>query len=416
VTIDREPVGAPVTAVKRTSRGPSSGLVLVLVAATVAAAVSVALVPGPQPGPTQSRLAETPSASVARGQIAASPAPGPSLETGSTVVVLRDTADPGGTLGAMTGCPGLVRSARLPAPVIEGAEVDATAEAAGRGAGWLFVPPGVQAATRVWLGDDVVALAEAAGRPVVAVGTNGEVWLGGPAGATRWSPIATPGGRTAWVMDAADVAGRGHCEPWTVPASIARLRSLTCAGVGMPACLDLLPLIGSDAVGVLQPGGDLVVAVPPCMDSHRCYATPYAIIGVPAGWSGSFADIHAVGADPGSLPDYALDALGRPALPLPTGGEQAASSHCSESLTGELHASPWDPRVAWVGGTAVVWPTGTTIRFLPVAELTAGGGQRGSSAAQDAPVTVSGSFSSGGLAFDACAVAETPSAAPERRP
>jgi hypothetical protein len=331
-----------------------------------------------------------------------------------TVVVLRDVADPPDTLAALTGCEGSARHTGDPLiPAIQAAVVDSVAEAAGRtNDGWLFVPPGIQASTRVWLGDDVVRLAQAVGEPVVAIGTRGEVWLGGPAGATRWFPIATPHGRTAWVMGADEVVGTGACPPWTVPSSISGLRSLTCAGVLPPSCPNLLPLVGPDATGVLQRGGDLMIAVPPCMDSHKCFAPPLTIVGTPAGWSGATSEIRAVGSNDSSgtlqpapenrLPDYALDALGRPALPLPTGGEKAKLNTCSESLAGQLNAAPWDPRVAWVGDMPVVWPTGTVLRFLPLAEITTPGQPSGASAFQFDPVTLQGMLSASGLSFDAC--------------
>lgn len=428
MTSEHEPGGAPVTALRGPSRGPSAGLALLVVVGVIAAAIAVALVSGPGPAPSSIALVN-PSASTAvkRHPVATLPVPviAPAPAATGTVLVLRDVADPPGELAALTRCQRSVRTTgHQLLPAVHAAEVDAVAEAVGRvGGGWLFVPPGIQAATRVWLGDDVVALAQAVGETVVAVGTKGEVWLGGPAGATRWIPVATPHGRTAWVRGADEVVGAGRCGPWTVPSGVARLRSLTCAGVDASTCLDLLPLLNADTSGLLQPGGDLLVAVPPCTDSHRCFATPLTFIGTPAGWSGPLGEVRAVEADDysgtlrpldaGSLPDYALDALSRPSLPLPTGSEKAERNTCADSLTGELQGSPWDPRVAWVGDTAVVWPTGTVLRFLPLARLTTPGRPGGAFAAQHDWVTLTGMTGSAGRSFDACAMAPTwPMAAP----
>ena len=433
MTADREPSGSPVTAVRRSTRGPSAGLALLVVIGAIAAAIGLALANGPGPAPSPvAVVSASPTATAQRHPVATIPAPviapptpaiAPVPASADTVLVLRDVADPAGTLAALTGCSGSARTrGQTPFPPIKGSDVDTIAADAGRGPGsWLFVPPGIQASTRVWLGDDLVALAAAVGQPVVAVGPKGEVWLGGPAGATRWYPIATPQGRTAWVMGADSVAGTGRCGPWTVPSEIAGLRSLTCAAVGEPTCLNLLPLVNADVTGVLQPGGDLVVAVPPCIDSNRCFATPLTFIGLPPAWSGSLHEVRAVAANDYSgtlvpvtadmLPAYAIEALGRPGLPLPTGGDKVKGNTCGETLTGQLHGSPWDPRVAWVGDTAVVWPTGTTLRFLPFAQLTAPGDPYGTFAAQYDPLTVTGMLNETGLAFNACRVALAPFAA-----
>ena len=423
MTADPEPSGTPVTVVRRSSRGPSAGLVLLVVVGAIAGAVGLALAddPGPAPAPVAVASA-SPTVASQRHPVATLPVPVIALPTpaiapipasAGTVLVLRDVADPAGTLAALTGCSGSARTTgQTPFPPIKGSDVDTIAADAGRGPGsWLFVPPGIQASTRVWLGDDLVALAEAVGQPVVAVGPKGEVWLGGPAGATRWYPIATPQGRTAWVLGADSVAGTGRCGPWTVPSEVAGLRSLTCAGMGAPTCLDLLPLINSDATGVLQPGGDLVLAVPPCLDSHRCFATPLTFVGLPAGWTGSLSEIHTVGAGASSLPAYTLDAMGRAALPLPTGGDKVPTNTCRETLTGQLHGAPWDPRVAWVGDTAVVWPTGTTLRFLPTAQLRVPGDPYGTFATEGDQLTVTGSINPTSGAFNACRVGLAPTAA-----
>ncbi len=417
------------SAVRAPSRGPSAGLVVLLIAGAIAAAVAVSLVggPGPAPAPVADVSAAPSGAAGPSASLAAVPQPISArtapVGASTLTLVLRDVPDPAATLAALTGCPGSVRTTGVsPAPAISGAAVDSVAATAGRGPdSWLFVPPGIQASTRVWLGDDLVSLAQAAGVPVVAVGTTGEVWLGGQAGATRWHPVATPQGRTAWVMGTDEVVGQGQCGPWIVPSVVARLRSLTCAGIGVPQCLDLLPLVNADMTGVLQPAGDLIVAVPPCIDSHRCYATPLTFVGIPAGWAGRPGDVHAAGdpdfsgtlqsVSPGGLPDYALDALARPALPLPTGGDHVVANRCAASLTGPLHASAWDPRVAWVGGTAVVWPTGTAVRFLPTAQLAAPNAPRLTLARPGDILTLKGMRGAPGDAFDACSIALAPPSA-----
>jgi hypothetical protein len=402
-------------------------------AIVVAVAVAVASDPGPVPRLAVDRSAspalraspapQTTTPSTPPSATPSTPATIPPQVDAATVVILRDVADPASTLAALTGCADSVRSSRGPFdPAIKGADVDAVAAAAGVDAGaWLFVPPGIRAATRVWLGDDVAQLASAVGEPVVAISPKGEVWLGGPAGATRWVPVATPHGRTAWAMGVEEVAGAGVCSPWTLPFRILGQRSVTCAGLGEPACLDLLAAVVADTPGVLLPGGAAVVAAPPCPSSRDCGALPRTVLGLPAGWSGSPSEVRAAavghdGAAPtrlagGLLPVNAIDAISRPSLPLPTGGEKVKFNTCSETLTGQLHASPWDPRVAWVGDMPVVWPTGTVLRFLPLAQLTTAGDPYGASAAEGDEVTVTGMLSDSGLAFNGCAMRLMPSSA-----
>ena len=434
---DREPIGSPVTPLRGAARGPSAGLALLGVVAVLAMAIGVAVVsrPGPSapPSPAAARpsppgaAAVSPSApgapspsGIAAATLGPASPPGASSPPGaaSAVVVLRGVADPVTALADLTGCRATVRSTGSPlVPPVRGAAVDAAAAAAGRDAGWLFVPPGPQASTKAWLGDDVVALALAVGQPVVAISPSGVVWLGGPAGATRWAPIATPAGRTAWVMANDEVAGTGPCDPWSPPGEVDGLRAVTCAGLDLPACLNLLP-IARGVPGLIRLGGDLVVTVPSCADSHRCFAPPLTLIGVPAGWSGSPGEIRAVTVDqttnalaatpPDMLPSEALDALGRPSLPLPVGGESARGNDCRSTIAGPLRGAPWDPRVAWVGDTAVRWPTGTTVRFLPFAGLSAPGEPNPMEAWLDETVIVTGSLDRSGTGFDACRVSLAP--------
>lgn len=419
MTADPEPAGWPVGPVRRSSRGPSAGLVLAAVVAVVVAAVVIAFATAPGPAPDASRPAV---ADVSPSPSATTPAEAPSsaprlaaAATPGTVILLRGVADPAGALGALTGCTHLRRVSGPELAAIRGVDVDAVVQQAGRGDGWLFVPPGLQAATKVWLGDDVVGLALAVGQPLVAVGTQGDVWLGGLSGATRWRPITTPAGRTAWAITNDEIVGTGTCAPAAIPADIAGLRSLTCAGADLVSCLGLLPLGLTARAAPTLPGGDLVVAVAPCIDSHRCYAIPVAFVGVPSGWSGSLAQLKAVAAGQAtdtivplsadSLPAYAIEALSRPALPLPTGGERVQGNTCSKALTGPLHGSPWDPRVAWVGSMPVVWPSGTAVRFLPRVQLTLAGALYGSTApGGGTSVELVGMPDRDGVAFDACRV------------
>ncbi|MHB8958695.1 MAG: hypothetical protein ACYDAN_03600, partial [Candidatus Limnocylindrales bacterium] len=185
MTADRAPAGPPLAPVRGSARGPSPGVVLLLVTAAVVAAIAVAVRSAPAPAPSQqprpSTLPVASPAASALGAPVASPSAVPSAlpPAPGTVVVLRGVADPGGALGALAGCSPILRVTGQAVPAIKGSDVDATAVAEGRETGWIFVPPGIQAVTRVWLGDDVVELARAAGRPAVAVGTNGDVWLGG---------------------------------------------------------------------------------------------------------------------------------------------------------------------------------------------------------------------------------------------
>ena len=423
MTADQEPPGSPVTAVHGRSRGPSAGFAVVGVVAAVTAAIVIAVVSGPSPQPIPSAspvalVTASPSSPAPSGLPVPSspPAPSPSplstpVATG-TIVVLRGVTDPASELVTLTGCSEIVRIAGLPPhPRIKGADVDAVAQAAGRTTGWMFVPPGIQASSHVWLGTDLVEFAQAVGQQVVATSPAGEVWLGGPSGATRWFPIPTPKGLTAWVMGTETVVGRGTCSPWTLPAWIGGQRSLSCSGVGEPGCLQEF-LEARSAVGDLVFGnGDAVVAEA-CTAATRPCPGPTTVVTAPARWSGSMSDLRAAersasGAafqpvDARVLEDPPLDALSRPALPLPTGGEKLGNNTCAETLAGQLHAAPWDPRVAWAGDMTVVWPTGTRARFLPRVWLNTLGSGSAEQAVLDDPVVVTGILDDTGLAFDAC--------------
>jgi hypothetical protein len=304
--------------------------------------------------------------------------------------------------------------------------VDATAVAAGRETGWIFVPPGIQAVTRVWLGDDVVALARAAGRPVVAVGTNGDVWLGGPAGGARWRPIPTPAGRTAWVLTSDEVTSRGHCGPWPVPQGLAGQRSVTCAGVDAPTCLRLAAQVEADAPGFPYPEGDMALASPACPSrAPTCVNRELTAVAVPARPTGTVVGVRAAmlsaasGAfrplEPGAEPGYALDAISRPSLPLAIGVAKPTPRACSATLTGGIRAAAWDPRVFWVGVTSVVWPIGTSARFADLPALmvpTADGSYR---FVVGASVRLEGSVDPRTHAFVACSARPVSVAAETRR-
>jgi hypothetical protein len=394
MTSDRDPSEPNVTAI-RPSRGPSAGLVLLLLIGAVVGAIAIAVVSAPEaaPGataearasgvPTPSSGAPSGGASPSGGSPAPSSAPSPAPEVRSTVIVLRGVSNPAGVLGDLMSCARASRVKGQAPPAIRGAAVDAVVASSGRDAGWVFVPPGVQAATMVWLGTDVVELAKAVGEQVVAIGTDGAVWLGGRTGASRWRPIETPAGRTAWAMTGDEVAGSGHCGIWLVPPLIPGQRSMTCLGIEVNACLGLPPLTEGQTSDLLLPGADLIVAVPPCADAHHCPTTPVTFVGVPRGWSGAPGALRAAVRTAATgrlsqipvtrLPDYALDAIGLPALPLPTSRAAAPAADCAETITGPLHAAPWDSRVAWVGTQAVLWPYGTTVQFLPIAALVAPG-------------------------------------------
>jgi hypothetical protein len=364
--------------------------VLLLLTAAVVSAIALAVgtaprpAPAPKPASSPLALASTFASTAASADTAPSPQAAPSSKPPigdvSTIVVLRGVVDPGKTLGTLAGCTPLFRVTGQAIPAISGTAVDAATVAAGRETGWLFVPPGIQALTRVWLGDDVVELARAAGSPVVAMGTDGDVWLGGPAGAGRWRPIPTPAGRTAWVLTADVVTSHGRCGPWTVPAGIGGQRSVTCAGVAVPACLRLLARVQADTPGLPYAGGDMALAGPACRaPSMTCASGELTAVAVPPGWAGTIAGVQAAVAlrasaafwllAPGAASDDALDAVSRPSLPLPT--EAAEPAHaCAATLTGDLRAAPGDPRVFWVGVTAVVWPAGTRARFGDTPSLT----------------------------------------------
>ena len=412
MTADREPQGSPVTAVRRTSRGPSAGLALIVVVAAVTLAIAIAVLSGTAPLPAPPPIAVASTAPSAAPAPLRTTQPTASPQVANTILVLRGEADPAGALLALTGCPTGTRSIGYPlTPGIKGSDVDAVAAAAGRNTGWLFVPPGIQASTRVWLGTDLADLALAVGQQVAAVSPRGEVWLGGPSGASRWYPIATPKGLTAWVMGTDEVVGGGVCSPWTVPQKIGGQRSLSCSGVGEPACLQEFLEARSAVADLVFGRGDVVVSEA-CTAATRPCTGRVTVVAAPAGWSGSMSDLRAAersasGAafqpvDARVLEDPPLDALSRPALPLPTGGEKLGNNTCAETLAGQLHASPWDPRVAWAGDMTVVWPTGTRARFLPRVWLNTLGSGSAEQAVLDDPVVVTGILDDTGLAFDAC--------------
>jgi hypothetical protein len=425
VTPSREPGGSPVTSVRRSSRGPSALVVVVAVVAVLAVAVGLAVVSGPAPSPSSAAVASVPPSAVpptGTPSESASPLATPVPPPVRTVLVLRGVRGPAGALGALTGCAQLRRATGQPSAVIQGSAVDAAADASARSDGWLFVPPGIQGTTKAWLGDDVVALALAAGAPAVAVGVDGAVWLGGPAGATRWQPVATPAGRTAWTMTNDEISGRGRCGTWTVPTLIDGRRSVSCAGLPVPACLrDAETVAGQMPAASLAP--DLVVVGDVCSGACRQpvamaaslgdrAAGPVGIVGLALVVGGAATSVPP--SDP--IPEPMLDAIARPALPLPVGGEKAKGNACDETLVGELGGAAWDPEVAWVSSIPVIWPTGTAVRFTPSLEMRYPGGA--ASALAGDSVRLTGSLDVKRAVFNACAVAIAgrPSSAPSISP
>jgi hypothetical protein len=378
MTADREPTGSPITAVHHSARGPSAGFALVVVVASVTAAIAVAVLsaPAPQPAPSLVALLSTSTSPSALPRATSQPTP-PTGQAASTILVLRGEANPLGAFMALTGCVAGERVTGYPlTPGIKGADVDSVAAAAGRDTGWLFVPPGIQASSRVWLGQDLVELARAVGQPVVSVNRSGEVWLGGRSGATRWVPVATPKGRTAWVMAHEAFAATGICGPWTVPTRIGGQRSVTCSGLGAPDCLAALGRVGADIPGFEYADGDVVVTAARCTQGGApCTDPPVVAMATPAGWPSSTTAVRAATqastsaafalTDQNLLPDSPLDVLARPAMPLPVAHAPPAPDACRETIEGMLLGSPWDPRVAWVQAQEVVWPQGAAAWFVP---------------------------------------------------
>ncbi|HEY4754236.1 MAG TPA: hypothetical protein VIH37_13195, partial [Candidatus Limnocylindrales bacterium] len=106
------------------------------------------------------------------------------------------------------------------------------------------------------------------------------------------------------------------------------------------------------------------------------------------------------------------DAIGLPSLPLPTSRTGTPAGDCTETITGPLHAAPWDPRVAWVGTQAVLWPNGTTVQFLHVPVLIVQGVPAvsfGATAIIGDTVLLTGHFDSRRGRFEACTMQFTPS-------
>ena len=413
MTADREPQGSPVTAVRRTSRGPSAGLALIVVVAAVTLAIAIAVLSGTAPLPAPPPIAVASTAPSAAPAPLRTTQPTASPQVANTILVLRGEADPAGALLALTGCPTGTRSIGYPlTPGIKGSDVDAIAAAAGRNTGWLFVPPGIQASSRVWLGQDLVELGRAVGQPVVAASRTGEVWLGGRSGATRWVPVATPLGRTAWVMATEEFAATGSCGPWPVPTLIDGQRSVTCADLGAPACLEALARVRSDIPGFEYAGGDVAVTVARCAQrALGCTDPPVVAIATPAGWPSTTAELRAATRAPASrtfaltdqnlLPDSPLDVLARAALPLPAAIASPATNACTETIEGMLLGSPWDPRVAWVQAEEVVWPQGTSAWFVPDIVVEVIGKTDGTTAHEFDHVQLTGRRGADGR-FDAC--------------
>lgn len=412
MSADREPAGSPITPLGGTPRGPSAGVALALVGAAVMAAIVIAVVSSPAPLPAPSLALASPSAAAPSASPLASLRPSPGIDApATTVIVLRGVADPAAALAGLAACAPLVRVHGQPSAAIKGADVDTAAASAGRDGGWLFVPPGIQAVTRVWLGDDVVELAQAAGRQLVAVGIRGDVWLGGKSGATLWRPVATPKGRTAWVMTNDEVTGGHGCGSWSVPESIAGQRSVDCSGIGVDACLRLASKVGVDVPELAFAGGDLGITGAQCRPRiFGCTAIPSVAVAIPRGWQGDAGAMRAatpISPDgvftellPAVVPQAALDSVALPALPLPVSAAPATA--CSTTVTGQLRGSPWDSRVAWVGSDAVVWPAGTIVEFTPALSLTLPTADGSVRFARGAPVSLRGALDERTKAFVAC--------------
>jgi hypothetical protein len=308
---------------------------------------------------------------------------------------------------------------------IAGAAIDRAAADAGVDLGPLPIDgigPGTQPVV-VFLGDDVVDLARWAGVPIVALDGRPLAWLADETRADEWLPILTPAGRTAWMETGAAAWPDGGCEPPPdARAGIDGVRSLTC-WTDRDRCVEAIEETRTAAPDAFTPSTEVAAGLGPgCPPNLRCAWTgpndPVYVTAAPAGWTAADM-VRAFGRGLRSLSgtsseiaphDVALWTLAlasRPSAGLPVPDpvdEPAAGAPCAgEERRGTVRASPWDPRVAWVGTDELTWPAGWSAVFVPDLRLVGRDGQVVAAAGDEVRLVGAVSGVEGGR-FVACAV------------
>jgi hypothetical protein len=338
----------------------------------------------------------------------------PGGDVGATVELLRGRPDALSMLTEHLGWAGC-RTATSGDPV-EPPEldlVDAAARAARVREGWLEVAvAGRSDPIRVWVGDDLVALARAIDGAIVATDGTPTAWLGDRARATAWRAVVTPGGTVAPDAPCLRTAAS--------PDTIEGIRSFTC-WTDRPRCLEAVRTAIREAPDAFTPGTEVAAGIGEwCDPGVRCPwiapNMPIVVTAAQAGWSSS-ADIRVFSAGwrrasmpfrevPAAEAGAAVLAMAsRPSLALPVApaGDPGAVYCPASGVTGEVRGAPWDPRVAWIGLSTVRWPHGFTGRFTPSLELVSPEG----AVYREADRVQASGFAGAAPVFEACRITGT---------
>ncbi|HEY3334514.1 MAG TPA: hypothetical protein VGK16_04685 [Candidatus Limnocylindrales bacterium] len=360
---------------------------------------------------------------------AATPTPSQSTGVGSPIEILRGIPNASALLAQRLGWMGCRMATLEPYPLdVPGDLVDQVVASLGVESGPIGLTlDGATQPTLVFIGTDIVELARLEQVPVVAVDGRPVIWMADETRAREWRASITPAGRTFWVATGAAAWPDGGCvPPPDATPGITGFRSLTC-WTDRDRCLKAIEAARTFAPEAFGPAADVAAGLAStCPAGVACPWTgpddPVTVTVAPDHWralgelrlfttglrrlSGVAVEHAADAASPETL---AL--ASRPSIALPE--STAVTGTCGPgSLRGALHASPWDPRIAWVGQTPVTWPAGSLALFVPDLRLFAPDGTLVGGPGDE--VLLAGAAEGPGAAdtFDACEVVSARTAEP----
>jgi hypothetical protein len=287
--------------------------------------------------------------------------------------------------------------------------------------------PGATQPVPVFLGTDLVELARLEQVPVVAIDGRPVVWLADETRAREWQAMVTPMGRTAWAATGAAAWPDGGCTPPPdATPGITGFRSLTC-WTDRDRCLEAIEAARTLAPEAFGPAVDVAAGLgSTCPPGVACPWTgpddPVTVTVTPQAWhdlgemrvfTTGLRRLSGVALESAveAAPPETLALASRPAIALPV-ATTSLDGPCGESIRGVLSASPWDPRVAWVGQTPVTWPTGYGAVFAPDLRLYAPDGSFVAGPGDELLVNGVAEGSAPTDRFDACEVVSPRTAEP----